>query len=192
MFKIPSFEFDLLWCKRHDIWNIVWLPIVFGLNANFLLQWNLYNETLFVWVFVTYLILDLFWILIKPCSVSAPITIVLHHLVTISGALLIPYTTETVKTAICMASMVELNTWFRMLKKIFKQYETVLDVLFIISWILIRCIIGPYVQYILTLECFYCCTFANILLVLCGAFLNGLSVMWTAELLVVVRKRYFY
>ena len=31
-------EFDVEWNYRHDIWNVVWLPIVFMVNIYFLLH----------------------------------------------------------------------------------------------------------------------------------------------------------
>ena len=186
-------ELNLEWNYRHDIWNVVWLPIVFGLNLYFLLvDFSEPTERLFVSVFLLYLILDFIWIWVKPCSVSAPKTILGHHIVSIIGVALIPYINNAVKYAICSTTLVEMNTWFRMLKKVLPNYTFELDILFIVSWVIIRCLLGPYVQFILWLECKNTYNMINNTLFLVGLILNGLSVKWTFDLIDNVKKRYFY
>lgn len=185
-------EYDNVWGNRHDIWNVIWLPIVFGCNLYFLLiDWGKEMEIVFINVFLVYLILDFIWIWLKPGSVSSPKIILAHHVVTILGVSFIPTVNETVKCAICSASLVEINTWLRISKKFIKEYHLQIDILFVVSWVIIRCLLGPYVQLLLLSECRKNINTANAALFLSGFVLNSLSVKWTFDLVEVMKKRYF-
>jgi hypothetical protein len=183
-------EFNLEWSHKHDRWNILSLPVVFGANLYYLLvDDGKEAEWAFVIWFLEYLVLDFVWIAFKPCSVSAPNLMLMHHVVTIAGVALIPSVNGTVKHAICLTSLVEINTWIRMLKKIlWCQFE--LDMLFLLSWIVIRCMLGPYVQILLWKDCWHNLNSINGTLFLVGVVLNGLSVKWSYDLAMVVKQRY--
>lgn len=179
------------WVARHDLWNVIWLPIVFMTNLYVLYLNPNADELPFVKVFVIYLILDFIYIFVKPESVSNPKVILLHHIVSIVGACLIPMANDEVKRAICTATLVEINTWFRMLKRFLQEYTLYLDILFLISWAIIRLYLGPYVQVLLAKECLKSVGPINVMLFSMGLILNALSVQWTIDLIKVTKKRYF-
>ncbi len=183
-------EFNLELSNKHDIWNILWLPIVFQINLYYLfVDYSKEIENIFVNVFLIYLTLDFIWIILKPCSVSAPKIILLHHIVTISGVALIPSVSGNIKYVICLTTLVEINTWIRILKHFITKYISksfllsILDTIFITSWILLRCILGPYVQFLLGMECYYNINFINLSLYFIGLVLNTLSLKWSYNIL---------
>ncbi len=183
-------EFDIVWSNRHDIWNIIWLPIIVIININLLATWSTFIEYLFTYVFLLYLGTDFIWLLIKPSSVTSPKVILFHHIVTIIGISTIPYVDHEMKKIICTASLVELNTWIRLLKNLYKEY-ILFDMLFIISWIVIRCIIGPLMLVTIAQRCEKDMSWINIMLTLISLILNCLSVIWTFTLVKTIKKRYF-
>ena len=182
--------FDIYWSDKHDIWNIIWLPLVFLTNIYLLAVWNQTAETAFVTVFLLYLVLDFIWLLVKPCSVSTPKIMLLHHCVTILGVSFIPYLDNEMKYIICLATLVEFNTWVRLLKKLANNH-IYLDITFVVSWFFLRCLIGPYIQLIIAKKCYNEFNTVNATIFAVGLVLNGLSVKWTFDLVAVIRKRYF-
>lgn len=140
-------NFDIEWSNRHDKWNIVWLPIVFLTNIYMLFNWTPLNEQFFIIIFLLYLITDLIWLIIKPCSVANPAVIYLHHMVSIIGVIIIPQLDEELRHIIFISTLTEINTWVRLIRNNTTGYiNFALDILFLLSWLIIRCIIGPYIS----------------------------------------------
>lgn len=182
-------EFDINWSNKHNTWNLIWLPIVIIINIILLLNWTPFVETVFTNTFITYLSLDYVWLLIKPCSVSSPEVILFHHCVTIAGIATIPYVDQDMKYIIVLASLVEICTWMRLLKNVYKN-TIIFHILFLISWVIIRLIIGPICLMLVYKRTINDFTKINILLLFVAFVLNVLSVIWTFQLIKVIKKRF--
>ena len=180
-------EFNIEWSNYHDMWNIIWLPIVFSTNIYLLFNLNIYSEEIFVNVFLLYLVLDMLWLIVKSCSVVNPRLICAHHIVSIIGVILIPYLDYDTKYMICLATLTEINTWIRLIRNKTTGYiNFTLDILFIISWIVIRCVIGP----MISVKIYYMCNnivYSTIFVV--SVLLNALTAYWTILLFEAVKNK---
>ena len=173
----------------HNNWNLIWLPIVFTVNIYLLCNWNTDNLSVFIIVFLTYLVLDFAWIFVKPYCVATPNIILGHHLVTIAGVLVIPYVDDELKWFICLSSLVEINTWIRLVRNTVKnKLVHVFNALFLISWIIIRLLIGPYIHYMIYKRFINNMSYVNITLFITSTVLNGLSFSWTLQIIQNIKK----
>jgi hypothetical protein len=77
---------DPYWFKRHDTFNLLCIPFIILSNLLFLIfpasDFYFWNEFC---CFIFYLVIDTFWLLIRPRSVPSPKVIILHHLVCLIG-----------------------------------------------------------------------------------------------------------
>lgn len=172
---------DIESVNAHNNWNIVFLPIVFTMNIYLLLDWSTSFEMLFVAVFLIYLVLDFVWICVKPCCVMTPGIILMHHVVTIMGVTMIPYMDNELKSVICLASLVEINTWIRLVRNVVDN-KYILNILFLVSWVIIRLIIGPMVHMMIYKRFVSDMSKMNLILLVTSIVLNGLTIMWTGQL----------
>jgi len=151
--KIPSGKNvdQVLW-KRHDTFNICVLPLIFITNLYYLftrphndIESFTYQVQFFV--FLTYITIDVLWLILYPKSVPAPTFIIVHHIICII-CWTIPYywdaTYADVSTELCV---VEVNTWILTLRRHWKGEiaSPVLEALFFTSWIGIRNVYYPYI-----------------------------------------------
>jgi len=154
---------------RHDYFNLLVLPLVVYttlLNYDFRpllelqsLQITWVGEYFWLnWLTTNlYFISDLLWVAIVPICVKSPGLIIKHHITAIlylTGPIFFP----AYNWFIGCALSVEVNTWFLILRRVvYKQggndkskklspiiTETV-SILFYVTWVLIRCIVYPWV-----------------------------------------------
>ncbi len=177
-------ELNIDWSNKHDIWNIIWLPIVFCTNIYLLFNWNINIELYFISIFLLYLVSDFIWLIIKPYSVVNPNIIYFHHLISIIGTIIIPQLDYELKYLICLATLTEINTWIRLIRnRTSGKLNIILDLLFLVSWIIIRLVIGPYVSSIIFKRCLIEYNKINVTLFIVSCLLNILTLLWTYQLI---------
>jgi hypothetical protein len=195
--KNPStaVRFDLKWAGHHDIWNIVWLTAVISVTIYYLLYSTPENLQLFSFGFCLYLAADFMWIAVLPMSVSSPVIVMFHHVVTICIIGTLPFLDPRFARALAFPCLIEASTVTRILRKKFRDSKLV-NFLFYFSWISTRFIAGPYAQYHLTLGVMYPTLYnvtwlshdANYMLkaflFIFGVILNSMSAKWSYDLLV--------
>eukprot|EP01038_Epipyxis_sp_PR26KG_P005047 gene5047-7044_t len=188
-------KFNLDWSLRHDILNYIFLPIIIMLDIWYLIEKTEFSKFMFSRCFAMYLGIDILWIFLKPESVSSPTIILLHHMFTFVGAILIPYLREDVVFMVAAGSLVEVNTFARIVRKKFRD-SVLMDIFFYGSWIVIRCITWPWFLYSLTMKVFFTDPsltdfdkYLNIAFLIIGVTLNIMNLKWTYELLFVGSTR---
>ena len=94
--KAAAEENASYWIAMHDVFNLIALVPINGMNLLYLKMWWFSEEGAIdaFWVFFTstvlYFVVDLAWIYLKPESVKSPKFIMGHHIVTMSY-LYLPY-----------------------------------------------------------------------------------------------------
>jgi hypothetical protein len=77
---------DVYWYRRHDIFNLLVIPFIILSNLLFLFfpgsNFYFWNEFC---CFIFYLVIDTFWLILRPRSVPSPKVIILHHLICFVG-----------------------------------------------------------------------------------------------------------
>ncbi len=176
-------DFNIEWSNNHDLWNIILLPIVFITNIYLLFNWCSHNLDVFCFIFKTYLVLDLIWLILLPQSVMNPKIIYFHHFISIMGVIVIPRLSLELSNIICLTTLTEINTWIRLIRNRTTDFcNLILDLLFVITWFIIRVMIGPYVFIVICKTCFIEPNTINILLVFISFGLNVLTAIWTYQL----------
>ena len=146
---------DTIWHQRHDLCNLVVLPLIITTNLAYLIAIYHYgsNNTdvvddlydLMFYTFSLYLTLDCIWLLLKPASVASPTLIILHHIVSIAGWIS-PYFDKEIRPWAAAAIIVEINTFFLILRRNVKP-SWLLDNCFLISWVSLRLCVYPYIAF---------------------------------------------
>lgn len=197
----------------HDIWNLVWLPIIYISNVNLLINYTYYNETIFICIFVTYIILDFLWIYTLPFSVKTPEIILLHHMLCYIGLLYLYYlpivnfslvlikdnmtlleiiNLLNIKYVIYIATLTEGTTFLRILRnRTTGIVYTTLDIMFIMSWIIIRLFVGPMITIILLINVLKKYNGILCMLSILSTLLNCMSFYWTYQLFDSTKKQIF-
>lgn len=143
-------ELDLKWVYRHDLWNVITLPIVVFVNWYYLVYPCEFSRTIQYYGFLLYIGLDTLWIIFVPKCVGSPKMILGHHLVTMAGWNLQIILPEMSKY-FAMALLVEANTWLKISKRYFTSapliIQHIVDALFYLSWYLFRVVMYPYLVY---------------------------------------------
>lgn len=115
---------------------------------------------LFFSMTLAYFLIDLAWVAVIPKSVKSPATIVQHHIATLAY-LYIPYRFESFQFLFGVDMMVEVNTWFLIARRatnknglppwklelphLFSVKVKLISIFFYLTWIIIRCVLYPYV-----------------------------------------------
>lgn len=73
------------WHTRHDIFNLLVLPIIIALDIRVIVDNNDSQLFLYILAFITYIIVDTIWIMFQPRCVASPVVICIHHFVTVIG-----------------------------------------------------------------------------------------------------------
>lgn len=174
------------WHWRHDHFNLVVLPCIITTNCLYLFYDSEWYSIQF-WVFFSYLVADVLWLIIWPRSVATPTTIVIHHVLCMIGWS-IPRVCDSALTQwICPALLVEINTWLLIARRNWKDMP-LLSVLFYATWAIFR--LGLYPYYLFTFGnlqvkkiCGEGSTIAEIILLLLMISLNAMNFMWTLDIL---------
>lgn len=183
---MPS-KFDLDWSLFHDKFNLVVLPILISCNIFYLVCRANEILALFTTLFSLYLLVDFFWIFFLPQSVASPLVILFHHLVSLVGVISIPFMSPEIVEIVLIGTLVEINTFIRVVRKSFRDSKVV-DLLFYISWFAIRCLIGPWLLVKMIVKASSEQGFLNWILLIVAFTLNALNAKWTFELLFKVNR----
>ncbi len=152
--------------KNHDYFNIIVLPFLFISNC---ISLSILTGTpdifiknyfdFFYYFFLSYISIDLSWLLIQPECVGQPVPIIFHHVICLIGWILSTNNSDfSLLARIC--SLVELNTFFNILKRYYK-YD-VIYYLFYITWFGFRLGMLPYLCYLSSLNLLNCLEGSNI------------------------------
>ena len=161
--EIISYDSKLI----HDYFNIVYLPIIIFLNiTNWEILSNLNNTYSIVWngsyfnyfwiTTMIYFIIDFIWIYLIPNCVKNSNALLIHHIVTIINLLFQYFLIDNVEWITSTCLIVEINTWFLILRRLDFQINNNLvriimkyyiNFMFFFSWILIRLFLYPYLVY---------------------------------------------
>lgn len=172
-------------------------------DVGFLLQaWTGEYFNYFFWLTVGYFLVDMIWVCVVPKCVRSPSTIIQHH-IAVFVYLTIPYFFPKFHFLMGVCMSVELNTWFLIARRVFNkqgfppwQFDIpyvisvrvkLISIFFYITWILIRCILYPYVLYALAFPLRTNKKFADSQnVILCAVILQAafcfLNAQWTLQL----------
>lgn len=139
-------EVDDFWHKRHDLFNLIYLPILLGSNIYALAYWTQPNLSIYLYVFITYMLLDSAWVLIIPRCVASPSTILFHHVATFFGLIATYLLDFDFAILGCVGGLVEVNTICLLARRNFRDWH-IFGYLFYISWVATRLIMGPWLFY---------------------------------------------
>lgn len=130
----------------------------------FVHAWTGEYFTMFFWSTVAYFVADLLWVTVVPNCVKSPSTIIQHHLAVLLYVI-IPYQLPKLRFIMGVCMSVEFNTWFLIARRVFNKQGfspwtldipyfisvrvKLISIFFYITWISIRCILYPYVLYLL-------------------------------------------
>ena len=177
--------------KIHDYFNIITLPFIFVSNWIQLIFGNIFGFDYLFYLFLTYILLDLFWLIWKPKSVGSPRTIIFHHVISAGGWVITILQPDLAHLA-RLALLVEFNTWFNILKRYYKT--DLMYGCFYFTWFLFRVILYPILFFLSYQKYFLYCvtynTYFNLALpifLICIS-LTTLNLIWSYEL--IVKKAY--
>ena len=176
---------DEKWHRIHDIANILVLPLVIAVNLLYLLGGDTHAKLQFL-VFLTYIVFDTIFILVKPDCVASPKVIAAHHMLVMFGWswMLVD---DTFYRWASYGLLVEINTWFHVLRRNFRS-SLLIQILFFISWFTLRDVMYPVILYHFIFEYFRYSheknTYMNGAFVILAlmAYLTWLNMKWTYEL----------
>lgn len=176
---------DERWHFIHDAINIAVLPLVIAANLLYLLLGDQHADLQFL-CFFAYIVFDTLFIMLKPNCVASPGVIIAHHLLVVFGWSLMMLD-STFYRWVSYGILVEINTWFHVLRRNFRS-STVIQVMFFVSWFLLRDVMYPLVLFQFTFEYYRFSieqdSFLNgaLLILLLMALLTVLNLKWTVDL----------
>jgi hypothetical protein len=192
--------------KMHDMFNIIVLAIIVGIDINYLwkatdvskigtdqIGEDYYDLSKILLVsFTIYLLVDFCWILIVPkCVMSNPYGLLVHHIACLL-LILFPWNHNEFAWHAAANISVEINTLFLTLRRNAVQNSKLYHfytVMFYISWVFLRLILYPilvvffyfeYLRYSKSVDSYY-----NPLIgapLLQGA-ITSLSIVWTVDMI---------
>lgn len=153
--------------NRHDLFNLVVLPAVVLMNVlyfqttftlhvapgggnnstwplfeNTSLEAERWTESLNYWSFQAYIIVDTIWLVLFPQSVSSASGIIYHHLGVLVGWNMPAFDQYWAHWA-SLAALIELNTFFLVLRRQHGKDIYAVHALFYATWVLMRNIVYP-------------------------------------------------
>jgi hypothetical protein len=133
---------DPYWHYTHDIFNLLSIPVILTSNIYLLNNFNPYNLSVYIYIFVLYIFLDTLWLILKPQSVASPGTIIVHHIISIIGLVLTLQLDFHFAILGTFGGLIEFNTLFLILRRNLRYpiIGDILNILFYISWVVIRLI----------------------------------------------------
>ena len=166
--------------SRHDVFNILGLPLVILFNVLYLSSTPDLYAAFFVieddvtameqmsntpspkyyWAqffsFIIYLGIDTIWLFFYPRSVQSPSQILLHHAFCLLGFTF--YLCEDDRRQLAffcsIALSVEFNTWFLILRRNVKS-NVIINLFFFVSWIALRVVLYPLLLFQTALKTIY-------------------------------------
>lgn len=127
--------------QLHDQVNLVLLPLLgVAAIAGLLHVIDPYYVTVFL---TTYILADLIWIWLQPtCLPSLPNVIMAHHVVTLV-LLSFPLRFPEFGVYTCLDGLAEVNTYFLIARRQYKQWAGVCDVLYWVTFVPFRIVLYP-------------------------------------------------
>ena len=174
-------DFSQLNAKQvHNIFNIVYVGVIATMSTY---SWwmNLEGDDLYLLsvICVLYYFLDTAFIAIRPDSVNSTRSILLHHVFTFIFAVE-TYRLPSFRSFCVQYLLVDINTWFLMVRQMLKERYLVIEVPFYVSWVLIRLVYYPYLMFKVWGRFHESLTFKG--LAVLTIFLNILNFKWSIAL----------
>jgi hypothetical protein len=211
-----SSRVDLRLFDLHDWFNLLTLPIVIFFNlqyfstctdwsqpgwgglpllANKSLQAATFGQTTNYWAFQTYVLIDTLWLILYPRSVPSAPAIIYHHLGVLVGWNM-PLLNQYWAFWASLAALIEMNTFFLILKRQQGKDFILVHALFYATWVFWRCIVYPVAFVYFSIDYYNFSVYQNshnflhsgLALQVLIAFLNLLNAWWTWDL---VRKTFW-
>lgn len=188
---------DEHWHRIHDIFNLICLPWILLVTSLHLYEGSQWFWIQF-WVFLSYLLVDTLWLVLKPKSVASPTVIIGHHIVCLVGWIQPAFNERKYSVWISQCVLVEINTWFLIARRTWKS-NLLFSLCFYFTWIVLRLIMYPVilVQFtsyltntcgaVSSLYSLSSCLLSGdrpgLLLLFLFVTLNGLNYKWTFDML---------
>lgn len=135
-----------VWHYRHDMTNLCFLPFVIIPNILYLSNpLSSFFSSLQYISFFAYVAFDTLFVALIPSCVASPSTIIYHHLLVALGWLAI-ILDNTFYYHISFGILVEINTFFHIARRNFRQ-NAFLQIMFFVSWFICRNVLYPIVLY---------------------------------------------
>lgn len=206
---------DLVLFDRHDLFNLVALPIIVVINVYYFKttyklhfasqnSWPIFENTSLdavkwvkstnYWSFQIYVIVDTLWLVLYPQSVPSASAILYHHLGVLVGWNMPAFDQYWAFWA-ALAALIEMNTFFLVLKRQQGKDVYLVHVLFYTTWVLMRNIVYPICLIFFTRDYYLhslseysssgktVAACSGIFLELLIIFLNILNTQWTYDLI---------
>ena len=179
---------DPKWFLYHDIFNMAALPLVFGPNVLYLLDFG--NERFYYLqytIFLIYIVVDTIWLTLRPKSVPKASTILWHHYLCIAGWNIPIFAEFEYAKWVSLGVLVEINT-FLLISRRNVPRTWIHEFLFYATWLGIR--LGVYHVALVALLWKYAHIYQetgkifNTCLIVLGflLFLNTLNIKWSIDL----------
>jgi len=137
----------------HDDWNIIFLSILSVLSvASLLYIQSVWIRSCLTYLTIAYIGMDALWIYNAPASVKSASTVLGHHVATLI-ILVDPLTIPSHRCYTAPAMIVEVNTLLLILRRRFTMGDFI-EVLFALTWIVIRIFWYPLFGVYLSLSTF--------------------------------------
>ena len=143
--------------RRHDLFNIVALPIIIYFLIIFLTAYrtNIYAPfTNVCAIGEVYFLIDTVWLLLFPRSVSSPNVIIGHHFIAALGWYC-PMWEPSLAGYVAACLLVEVNTFFLIGKRYFANIAILkipFKVCFHVTWVILRVLMYPIIVYVFAFE----------------------------------------
>lgn len=172
--------------RSHDIFNLV---AIAGLNyMNIMYLAGRMDTNLLLRMTLLYFLADMAYVGLFPRCVKSPEVILCHHVASMS-LIMLPYHNPNYVWALSYCMLVEINTWLLIAKRTISVGRVLLDVLFYVTWVLLRNVWYPYLVWLFAKEYLKVSsetgTYFNwfIMAAPLQAGLTGLNFHWTFSLL---------
>lgn len=130
---------------RHDLANIVALPVIVAAAIVQLLSANEMAFKLLFWMVLAYFFIDFAWVIWIPSCVKSTYTIKMHHTAALLY-LVVPYVYPEYGHFLGKCMLLEANTWFLIARRYFGRIRWH-SVGFYVTWITIRLGLFTYLFY---------------------------------------------
>ena len=134
--------------ELHHIFNLTYIGLI-ALWSAFSWSKGQNGEDLTTYVLFDsfYYVLDTFFIICRPEIVRSPISIIFHHIVSFGGAFGVAYHFPPLRYMLVELTLVDINTWFMILRQTLKKRYIIVESMFYISWVVIRMLYYPYLLF---------------------------------------------
>jgi hypothetical protein len=121
----------------HDLGNLLALPVLLLIDANYLIYDTVEGYWLFFFTVLVYFVGDLTWVILVPKCVKSTLTIKTHHTVSIFY-LILPFSYPEYGMFLGYCMLVELNTWFLIARRYWRRSSKIFSVGFYLTWVTVR------------------------------------------------------